>query len=538
MADLITGADSVGGEAFCDDIYNSLKNHWRADYGGDPCGELSGIQPGMIVNDSYDNRLYLALLESGCACSEILQSCVPLSDDEVIGFGDDWDVTIGFDSANNRLEITGNIYIETLGDFSTHWRDDYGGDPCIGSGAPPNITAGMIINDSYDDRLYLAILDSDCSCSEILQDCVPLSDDKTIDFGNDADSSIGYETTNDALIFGIPVSTGASGDNKRGLIFCDEADIDVDFTGLLGSSLQPRVALVDLDTDSYLGFSFASDDTPEIRMQSQAYYNLIQTSQAEGLAGADLRIGLDPSLYTLNILPRALIGNDLALTPAVDPTLRIWANDASDSLFMYHDGANAYFQTDDGNFVFQTDEGVNTNTILGIQGKGTGFGNLRVYDQDQAEYVSFYANAGSGHLTMGGVAPGNLHLQYNVAQNIRFWWGLAAGNPYFYIYGWITAGAAVRYARMRMEDTNDEFTIEAEDNANHEGITVLIPQADQKFRVRGAASALRFYVKSDGELGTNQTASATTLGNVTDRLPIYDENQALVGYVPLYDAIT
>jgi hypothetical protein len=37
---------------------------------------------------------------------------------------------------------------------------------------------------------------------------------------------------------------------------------------------------------------------------------------------------------------------------------------------------------------------------------------------------------------------------------------------------------------------------------------------------------------------TNQTASATTLGSVSHKFPIYDENNALIGYIPVYDSIT
>lgn len=41
-----------------------------------------------------------------------------------------------------------------------------------------------------------------------------------------------------------------------------------------------------------------------------------------------------------------------------------------------------------------------------------------------------------------------------------------------------------------------------------------------------------------GQLKTNQTSSGTTLGSVTDKMPIYDEAGTLVGYVPIYDSIT
>lgn len=98
MADLTTGANAEGYEAFCEDIYNYLKNSWRQ---ADPCTNLAGLTAGMVVNDSNDNRLYLALLISECTCSEILQSCIPLTDDVEHGYGTDFNVSIYYDEAGN-----------------------------------------------------------------------------------------------------------------------------------------------------------------------------------------------------------------------------------------------------------------------------------------------------------------------------------------------------------------------------------------------------------------------------------------------------
>lgn len=47
-----------------------------------------------------------------------------------------------------------------------------------------------------------------------------------------------------------------------------------------------------------------------------------------------------------------------------------------------------------------------------------------------------------------------------------------------------------------------------------------------------------FGIHDAGHIMTNQTAAATTPGSVTDRLPIYDTNNVLVGYIPVYDDIT
>ena len=255
-ADLSTGADAIGGERFGDCEYNDIKNHWRANYGGDPCGSagLEGIVPGMIVSDEYDDRLYHAILDSACDCSEILQSCVPLSDDKALGFGNDWNAQAGYD-----------------------------------------------------------------------------------------------ELTNDALILGIPV------DPERGVIVCDIADIGVDFTGLITASAYPVFWFVDLDNDSYLGVGHQADDKPGI-----------------------------------------------------------WSG-------------------------------------------------------------------------------GAVHIQYDANGNAVFFEGSGAGeNEYVYIYGWSTGRGAAQFTRFQMSDTNDEFLIEAENNADHEGITVALPEEYQKFRIRGTGGTLFF----------------------------------------------
>ena len=168
MATLSTGADAEGGERFGNCEYNNIKNHWRT---ANPCASLSDLQPGMIVSDENDDRLYLATLISGCPCSEILQSCVPLSDDKYMGFG-------------------------------------------------------------YD-----------------------------------RDGDLGYNSTHCALMMGIPVATLDSGACERGLIIMDEADLmaGADVTGLVPPSVaEPSVFIVDSDLDSYLGVGLQVNDRPGI----------------------------------------------------------------------------------------------------------------------------------------------------------------------------------------------------------------------------------------------------------------------------------
>lgn len=170
----------------------------------------------------------------------------------------------------------------------------------------------------------------------------------------------------------------------------------------------------------------------------------------------------------------------------------------SDLISIYLTTTDAYISWSDGNLILITDEGVNTATRVEIKGKGTGKGFLNVYDEDDNEFLSSSCDGGRGRIFTDGVSPSRIQMQFGVSQDVTFFESILSGNPDVEIYGWITAGGATQYGRLRMDDTNDEFEIEAEDDANVEGITVLIPEANQKFRVRGASRAERFSIGEDG----------------------------------------
>lgn len=58
-------------------------------------------------------------------------------------------------------------------------------------------------------------------------------------------------------------------------------------------------------------------------LHANGYYSIIKGSNAEGLAGADLRIGLDESNRTLILCERGDIGTDFGLSAQVVPTLAL-----------------------------------------------------------------------------------------------------------------------------------------------------------------------------------------------------------------------
>lgn len=121
-----------------------------------------------------------------------------------------------------------------------------------------NPSEGMIKSTPVTNLLEHCIADSTPGpivWVEIVQGDIPLSDDIEIIRGNNSDCSDNYdESINDAWIFGVPV------DPKRGVIWCDKADIGVDFTGIIDASAFVQHHIVDNDNDSTFDWGFWADD--------------------------------------------------------------------------------------------------------------------------------------------------------------------------------------------------------------------------------------------------------------------------------------
>lgn len=150
-----------------------------------------------------------------------------------------------------NAEVDDCLSYQQYNRIKNHWRQS---DPCANLAA---IQPGMIVSDLDDEKLYHY---QAAACKEILQADTPFGDNNQIIGGDGSDSIlIPYEeATNDAIIWGLPVAA------KRGLIFCDVADIAANFTGIITASAQPVAWFVDLDLDSYLGIGHQADDKPGI----------------------------------------------------------------------------------------------------------------------------------------------------------------------------------------------------------------------------------------------------------------------------------
>jgi len=221
-----------------------------------------------------------------------------------------------------------------------------------------------------------------------------------------------------------------------------------------------------------------------------------------------------------------LISDTSVISGIVGP-LRFTQN--SDTITMSHDGTDAYFKTDDGSFIFQTDEGTNTATVVSIKPKGASAqSNLQLWDVDSLAFNIYTAN-NSGYLA---TSVNGLYFQSDAPYDIKCWNTITSGNPSLFLYGWNTAGSDLESTELTMDDTNDEFLIQAANSANHEGITVSLPEANQMFRVRNASVEI-FKVDNTGGIfpvGMKSGIDQANAGAVAGELYVdTDTNAVMIG---------
>jgi hypothetical protein len=129
----------------------------------------------------------------------------------------------------------------------------------------------------------------------------------------------------------------------------------------------------------------------------------------------------------------------LGLGMAADATarLKIGSTNATDSILLYHDNANAYIQWNDGSLYLENNE-ASVNAVVAIRSTNAtpGYGELRVYDQDQLEYFQCTCSSGAAYFGTKGTAPGIIYIQNDAHANIAMFQGAAEGEtPELRIYG-------------------------------------------------------------------------------------------------------
>jgi len=85
-AEILNGANFEGYEDFCAEVVNAIKNHYRI---SDPCVNMVSRQPGEILSDPDDDKVYHVGGASGYPCDEVLQanrSCDVVPDFKGVNF--------------------------------------------------------------------------------------------------------------------------------------------------------------------------------------------------------------------------------------------------------------------------------------------------------------------------------------------------------------------------------------------------------------------------------------------------------------------
>ena len=216
----------------------------------------------------------------------------------------------------------------------------------------------------------------------------------------------------------------------------------------------------------------------------------------------------------------------------------------SDTIELSHDGSNASIKWSDGvlNLV-QTEE--NVAAIVSIRSAGTSAGDdaeLRLYDEDAAEYMRFWCSGGYANFDIIGTAPQAMRINTSAGSDVWFFSGAADGEtPLFRIYGRRT-GDSQRNVKLAVSDAVDDMF--AISNVDYYGIggklkvnALTLPNAELDVVGSGIIStALRI---GDGtapthilelidntDFDSNQVASI--IGNT--RATAQDNDEAYISY--------
>ena len=130
--------------------------------------------------------------------------------------------------------------------------------------------------------------------------------------------------------------------------------------------------------------------------------------------------------------------------PTIVGAVEIFSEDGVYALEVKQDTSNAWIGQEKGMLNLQTREGTNTNNVVGIKGKGTGFGQMRIYDRASGteHYLEFSCQDGYGTFDLKGSGVAALAILGNADSDCWMFHGAAAGETReLKLYGYRTADA-------------------------------------------------------------------------------------------------
>lgn len=161
--------------------------------------------------------------------------------------------------------------------------------------------------------------------------------------------------------------------------------------------------------------------------------------------------GWEDILVVDTVLKRVGIQPSVVAAAVFAYPLTVVSPDGDQQVGIYHDNNHARINWDKGNLQLETDEGINTDSLVQIRGKGTGRGYLRVYNNSATGYIAFTRFATVSYLFCTGGSPTSLEFQHTADVPINLFSAATEGQTEKHkIYGWKAGDTQKRHVDLQI----------------------------------------------------------------------------------------